>query len=64
MLFVLSLDAVPSTRCEPRKARYLSEQFPLARKEYYTFVQVVCNQNLYNTPTEVDFAACIGIKPV
>jgi hypothetical protein len=31
---------------------------------WYTFVQAFRNKNLYNTPTEVDFAACICIKPV
>ena len=63
MLFVLSPDVVPSTRCEPRKVRYLSEHFPLTRKEWYTFVQVFCKQNLYNTP-QADFAARSCIKPV
>jgi hypothetical protein len=33
MLLALSPDAVPSTRCELRKTRYLSEPFPLAREE-------------------------------
>jgi hypothetical protein len=31
MLLALSPDAVPSTRCEHREARYLCEQFPLAK---------------------------------
>jgi hypothetical protein len=32
MRLVLSPNTGPSTRCEPRQARDLSEQFPLAKE--------------------------------